>query len=63
MTIMDEVSELLKEIASINGEYETEYDGRMYSYCVSCNYDENTPHSKDCVFVKAKMLHDKIKGK
>lgn len=53
-----EVMELLQEVAEQTGEYETEYDGRMYSFCVSCDYDEDTPHSTNCIFVKARKLLD-----
>jgi len=56
-----EVLELLKEVAALNGEYDTEYDGRMYSFCVSCDYNEDKPHSEDCVFKKAQKLLQKEK--
>lgn len=55
-----EILDLLKEVANTSGEYDSEYDGRMYSYCVSCNYNEDTPHGADCIFEKAKkLLHSK----
>ncbi len=34
--------------------YESEYDGRMYTSCIGCSFDDDKQeHKKNCKFVKA----------
>jgi len=48
----------LKAIASspTAGEYESEYDGRVYILCSGCNFQDDVrpQHAEDCVFVQAR---------
>jgi hypothetical protein len=47
--------ESLKSIAG-NGEYETEYDGRMYIVCHDCGDLGNGRHKVDCSYTRALAL-------
>lgn len=40
------------EIASSDPFYETEYDGRTYTYCFFCDCQDGA-HSEGCLYVKA----------
>ena len=53
--------EIIKAVAE-NYEYETEYDGRMESYCFYCNeyQEKGEAHTDDCLHLKAKKIIDDI---
>ena len=46
------------EFVAKNYEYETEYDGRMESYCFYCGeyQDKKEKHLDDCLHLEAKKL-------
>lgn len=50
--------QILLEIASSSGAYETEYDGRMYTFCAYCeaNIGEFGPeaHDEDCTILRTR---------
>jgi len=57
-----DMKKLRKSLESIvdNDTYETEYDGRMYTHCHSCNYDSDKPstakHDATCDYVLARKV-------
>lgn len=53
------MKEILDYIAK-NCSYESEYDGRMYTFCFFCNVDlGQKEHSINCLHLKAIELKDK----
>jgi hypothetical protein len=59
------VLEVLKKLtpSDTDGEYETEYDGRMYTLCHGCSYqdDNGKGHEDDCTYKKLnKLANDTI---
>lgn len=50
MKNLTDAEKLLLEIATESGTYETEYDGRMYTFCFHCdvNVGEGHDHEPDC---------------
>jgi hypothetical protein len=47
---------LLHEVAQMDPDYETEYAGRMETYCKFCDayLTEGGPHSADCLHTRIK---------
>lgn len=37
-------------LGNISREYETEYDGRMYTICTSCGAQDDQPHKENCAW-------------
>ena len=49
---MNAEKEILMQIVKSNLYYDSEYDGRMYSYCRYCDAGGER-HDEDCIYVKA----------
>ena len=50
---MDVTTKVLLDIARSDGSYETEYDGRMYTFCFFCGGEEGE-HNHDCAITQAR---------
>lgn len=51
---MDVTTKVLLDIARSDGSYETEYDGRMYTFCFYCG-GEDGEHNHDCTIFQAQL--------
>lgn len=49
---MGATTKILLDIARSDGSYETEYDGRMYTFCFFCG-GEDGDHNHDCTIAQA----------
>lgn len=52
-------TKILLDIARSDGSYDTEYDGRMYTYCFFCG-GEDGEHNHDCTIAQARKALGEI---